>query len=299
MEYDVVLLTEKQYVSPTEIDWYVQQVLDEDQFVKTALEARGLRCTIRSWDDPDFDWNSSKFVLFRTIWDYFHRYDEFRKWMDLAKTQTQMINSFEQILWNVDKHYLGDLERKGIQIVPTHYIEKGTKTTLAELHDLLAWNKTVLKPCISGAARHTYLLDDQKLDAHEEIFQELITQEAMMLQPFMEKITSQGEVSHMVMGGKYTHSIHKKAKAGDYRVQDDFGGSVHPYTASQEEIEYAEAVIQACSPIPAYARVDVVWDNQGELALGELELIEPELWFRHHPEAANELAEVIVSNYFH
>ena len=43
-----------------------------------------------------------------------------------------------------------------------------------------------------------------------------------------------------------------------------------------------------------FARVDLVWDNNGELALSELELIEPELWFRFNAEAADELAEGII-----
>ena len=40
------------------------------------------------------------------------------------------------------------------------------------------------------------------------------------------------------------------------------------------------------SPMPAYARVDVIWNNKSELVVSELELIEPELWFRLNPHAA-------------
>ena len=37
----------------------------------------------------------------------------------------------------------------------------------------------------------------------------------------------------------------------------------------------------------------MVYDNNNELSLSELELIEPELWFRNYPEAAKNLAEEI------
>jgi hypothetical protein len=37
----------------------------------------------------------------------------------------------------------------------------------------------------------------------------------------------------------------------------------------------------------------MVRDNDGRLAIMELELIEPELWLRHHPPAAGDLAEGI------
>ena len=45
--------------------------------------------------------------------------------------------------------------------------------------------------------------------------------------------------------------------------------------------------------MPAYARVDIMWDNSGDFVLTELELIEPELWFRENMSAAKKLARVI------
>jgi hypothetical protein len=293
MKYDIALLTEKKYVNPAETDWYMDQVLEEDGLVKTALENLGYSVIIVDWADPNFDWSSVKIAIFRTIWDYFHRFDEFQIWMDSVKNKTTFVNSFEQILWNIDKHYLADLEADGIPIVPSYFIETGTNTTLTELNKKLGWNKSVIKPCVSGGGRHTYLLNSENWNDHEAIFQELIAKEPMMLQPFMESITTKGEVSHIVIAGKHTHSILKLAKAGDYRVQDDFGGSVHDYTPTNEEIAFAESVALACDPTPSYARVDLVWDNNDQLAVGEVELIEPEMWFRKHPEAATALAKEI------
>ena len=69
----------------------------------------------------------------------------------------------------------------------------------------------------------------------------------------------------------------KWRKKGDFRVQDDFGGSVNQYQANEEEIYFAENVIAVLENQPIYARVDVIWDNNNELAVSELELIEPEL----------------------
>ena len=45
-----------------------------------------------------------------------------------------------------------------------------------------------------------------------------------------------------------------------------------------------------------YARVDIVYDNKNNLALSELELIEPELWFRNNPKAATLLSETIFNS---
>lgn len=290
---DIALLTENKYVNPTTTDWYIDQVLQEDGLVKSALEKLGYSVEILDWADQTVDWSQFKVCVFRTIWDYFHRFDEFTAWIDKVKTQTTFVNSIDQILWNVDKHYLGDLAAKGIPTVETHFIERNDQRDLGAILHEMEWSKTVLKPCISGAARHTYKINSENVEEHETIFKELIKSEAMMLQPFIESITSKGEVSHVVIGGKYSHSVLKKAKEGDYRVQDDFGGSVHPYEANQTEKEFAELAAKACEPLPTYARIDVVWGNQNELLIGEVELIEPELWFRNHPSAADHLAQEI------
>lgn len=58
------------------------------------------------------------------------------------------------------------------------------------------------------------------------------------------------------------------------------------YAPNQQEIDFAKYVVQACDPVPVYARVDVISDNNGDLCVVELELIEPEMWFRSHPKSA-------------
>lgn len=87
----------------------------------------------------------------------------------------------------------------------------------------------------------------------------------------------------MLFDGKFSHAIRKLAKPGDFRVQDDHGGTVHDYQPDAEQIEFAEKAMAVCSTLPSYGRVDMVRDNQGKLALMELEMIEPELWLRKHP----------------
>ena len=57
----------------------------------------------------------------------------------------------------------------------------------------------------------------------------------------------------------------------------------------------AEECIKKCPLPPIYARVDIVYDNEQKLSLIELELIEPELWFRNKPESAMHLSEEILN----
>ncbi len=291
--YDIVILTEQRYLNPTHIDTYIQNVLDEDQFIQTALEKRNLTVLRLSWDDPSFDWKQTRSVLFRTTWDYFDRFTEFSSWLNTVSSQTILLNSEKIIRWNIDKHYLQDLEKKGIAVCESYFIEQGETTSLHTLQKRHQLEEFVLKPCISGGGRHTYKINTKTVAAHEPIFKKLIAKEAMILQPFQHNIVSQGEISLMVLNGKFTHAVLKIAKSGDFRVQDDFGGTVHDYSPSKAAIAFAERAVQACIETPIYARVDVFTDNNGTLAIAELELIEPELWFRNCPSAADQLAKGI------
>ncbi|MGL4422219.1 MAG: hypothetical protein ACRCZF_16235, partial [Gemmataceae bacterium] len=126
------------------------------------------------------------------------------------------------------------------------------------------------------------------------ILSKLLTEEAMIVQPFQADITQTGEDTLMVFGGKYSFAVRKVVKPGDFRVQDDFGGTVHRYEPTAEQIELAEHAMAACSPVPVYGRVDMVRGNDGRLAIMEMELIEPELWLRYHPPAADTFADAVV-----
>lgn len=291
--YDIVILTDRKHAYPKTIDDYTKNLLVEDGLLLNAFGRLGLKAIRLSWDDEHFNWANTKGIIFRTTWDYFDRFDEFSDWLDNVSKQTKLINSETIIRWNLDKHYLKDLQQNDVNIAKTYFIEQDSTMTLLELHNKLNWNETVLKPCVSGAGRHTYRLNSESIKDHEHIFKTLIANESMMLQPFQHNIVEKGEISFMVFNGQFTHAVLKKAKKGDFRVQDDFGGTVHDYLASDLEIAFAENTVKACKELPLYARVDGFIDNNGELALAELELIEPELWFRNYPDAAMILAESV------
>ena len=114
-----------------------------------------------------------------------------------------------------------------------------------------------------------------------------------MLQPFIQSIVDKGELSLIVIDGKYTHAIMKHSKLCDFRVQHEFGGSIEVIEPSDDAIELAEKAIAACPYPPVYGRVDMVWDAEDQLVISELELIEPELFFRCNEDSAKKLAQAI------
>ena len=290
---DITLLTCRAYYKPDNITPYIQNILLEQELLKSAFESQGLKVDITYWDNPSYEWQQTKSVLFRTVWDYFERFDEFWDWLEQVKTKTRLINSYELIKWNIDKHYLRDLKKNGIQVVPTYFADRGNNINLQEIANLNDWKHIVIKPAISASAFNTYKITNDEIEQKEQLFHELLQTHDMLVQPFFPTISELGEASLMVFGGKFTHAILKKAKAGDFRVQDDFGGTVHDYNPTQEEIKFAEKVFQSCTSLPIYGRVDIVWDSNKHIYLSELEIIEPELWIRNRPESANKIAEAV------
>jgi glutathione synthase/RimK-type ligase-like ATP-grasp enzyme len=218
-------------------------------------------------------------------------------WLEKVRN-VPMINSYEMIRWNLDKHYLQDLLDGGVRIPSTRFIETRDMRSLEAHVADTPWKEVILKPVVSGGARHTYRFLKEEAGSLERQYRKLVDQEAMMIQEFQESVLLKGEVSFLLMGGRFTHAVLKKAKDGDFRVQDDFGGTVHAYSPEPKEILFAEEVLASSRQSPTYARVDAIWDKKGNLIVSELELVEPELWFRFNPSAADRLAEAIVERYF-
>lgn len=289
--FDVIVLTDSRYVNPLETNAYIRNVLKEDEFVINALKERNLSVVKKDWNDPNFNWNTTRSVLFRSTWDYFDNFEQFKKWFDKTKNTCLMINSPKTIEWNIDKHYLLDLKKHQIPIPNSEFKKRGSSVDLSLLMQEKNWNEIVVKPTISGAAKNTYRLKKEDINQFDSTWKKLIYQEDFIVQEFQNNVITKGEVAMMVIGGKYTHAVLKKAKDGDFRVQDDFGGSISIYSPSEKMVKLAEKCTNILSPTPSYARVDIIWDNLGELAVSELELIEPELWFRLNPIAAQKLAQ--------
>ena len=292
-EFDVVLLTDSRYVNPKKIDPYIQNVLKEDRLVMDGLEKLNLRTIKKDWNDTNFNWSSTKSAIFRSTWDYFDQFSNFRNWLELVKEQCYLINPYEQINWNLDKHYLLDLQKLDLPIVESVFVSKKTQLNLETISKNKNWKDIVIKPTISGAARHTYHLKNDEIKKFQDKWLSLTNSEDFMVQEFQKNILSTGEIAVMLFGGEYSHSVLKKAKKGDFRVQDDFGGSVEKINPSLEIIELAEKTVKSLKTMPIYARVDIIFDNGSNPVISELELIEPELWFRFKEESAYKLAEIV------
>ena len=293
----LALLTERRYLKPKQKNWYIQNILKEDLLVAEALSNLNIKSKRVAWDKPD-NLGDFKFALFRTTWNYFDKLNEFYEFLKTWGSKIVFINPYEQIVWNLNKQYLLELSSKGINIPATILIKRGDSICLNKLCQEKKWSEIIVKPCVSAAAWETYRLKCPLTSKQSQLFQGLIAKQDMLIQSFQKKILSFGEISLMIINGIYSHSVLKRAKSGDFRVQDDHGGTVTNYQANHLEIDFAERIIGSLDFSPTYARVDLIVDNNGDLALSELELIEPEMWFRKNVPAANMLAKTIKNRYF-
>ena len=85
-------------------------------------------------------------------------------------------------------------------------------------------------------------------------------------------------------------SLQKKGKKvyGEIKIYKE------RFTHLDSKIRFAEKCVSKCIELPLYARVDLIYDNENNLSLSEIELIEPELWFRLKNGSADLLSEKIM-----
>ena len=288
----VALVTESRYIAPVETDDYIENILLEDRLLARSLASHGITTTRVDWAG-DVDWDQFDVALLRTTWDYFERLPAFRAWLAAVDGQTRLVNPLETLLWNLDKRYLADLAERGVSVVPTRYAEKGSSRSLQDIGRAEGWSEVVVKPTVSGAAWKSYRVSD--LAAFEMTWQALLAETEMMIQPFLPDVMVGGEVTVVAFGGKVSHALVKRPAPGDFRVQDDHGGTVHAHEPTASEVALAERALARLDTPPVYARVDMVRGPSGELLVMELEMIEPELWLRLRDAAAGEFASALAA----
>lgn len=263
----------------------------DDQHLPAAFSKHGIDARPQDWKSIAPDETP---VLIRTPWDYAQHADRFAAWFDdLDAAGTLVLNPTSVLRWNMDKRYLLELEEAGHAIVPTRIAPR-----LEDARDVAAlagWSDTVVKPVVGGGAEGLHRLRHgqlQPLAATGNPWGAANASGACLVQPFLPEIEA-GEWSLFFFGGTYSHAILKRPAAGDIRVQEEHGGRTIQAKPTDAML-VAAAAIAAEVPDAVYARVDgVVVDD--EFLLMELELIEPELYFRHTTGGEDRFAAAIAT----
>lgn len=273
-------------------DWEV-----DDRALHGALTARGAKFDLLAWDDPEANWKDRDAVLIRTTWDYMDRREAYVDWAKRVDQSTPLFNPPDAVEWSTHKGYLRTLESAGIPVAPTEWLMRGATVSIAEILRRREWPRGFIKPAIGATARETLRFDANpegiaKAQAHVD---RLLREEDLLLQPYFESVEREGERSVILVEGEPTHAVRKIPVPGDYRVQDDFGASDEPIEIDAELLDIARRASAAAPGDLLYARADFLTGNDGEPLLTELEIVEPSMFFRHKPEAAEKLADALLA----
>jgi glutathione synthase/RimK-type ligase-like ATP-grasp enzyme len=250
-----------------------------------ALHAEGFDAVPVAWDAHGFDWSVPDLVVIRSTWDYAPRVGEFLEW---ARGVPRLHNPAEVVVWNADKHYLGDLAARGAPVVATTHSARGGDATSPE-------GRFVVKPTVGAGSRGAHRFGPDEHDeaaAHVDVLADLGVM--AMVQPYLEGI-ERGETAVVVVDGVVSHAVRKFAPMGLPATALPAGPlAVEPVAPDRAELEVVDAVLRAL-PVSAplcYARIDLVSTDDGPVVL-EVELIEPFLFLTSNDDAASTLAGAI------
>lgn len=249
-----------------------------DKLLFEPLKTLGWIAEEISWRNEKVNWSDFEAVIVRSTWDYQNDLEKFKIVLEKINSVSHLENDLELMKWNMNKNYLFDLEQKGVRIVETIWEKKFNSETALKYFEKLNTDEIIIKPNISANADNTFRLTKEKLYDNISELEKIFEAKEFMVQPFIQNIIDEGEYSLFFFNGKFSHSVLKKPKEKDFRVQEEHGGDIQPITAPAEIVLVAENIIKKLFTIPLYGRVDLVRTKNNEFALMELELIEPSLY---------------------
>ena len=289
----IYFLTEERFLNPDQKTRSEHSVYLEDKLLIDQINSLGYQIDQHAWDDKNNSLPEGSLAIFRSTWIYHKKLNEFREWLSENEGKINFLNSLETIRWNLDKQYLIELGKAGVPSVETLTVNKSSGLSLSEIIDLKQWQTIVVKPSISASAHNTFKVTKRESKLFESKFQELLRTDNYIIQEFQENILTHGEISLVYINGIYTHAVLKQAKVGDYRVQSDFGGTIRLYEPSDEQIALGQRALANCPDEPIYGRVDIIYSNSRRWEVSEIEVFEPELWFRLKEDSAKLMAQAI------
>lgn len=267
------------------------QLDDDERRLLNELRMRGADVAPLVWTDPG-GWDDVRLCVLRCVWDYHHQRERFLDWYeDLAMT-AQVWNPLEVVRWNTDKTYLRDLAMKGIETVPTIFVEPGSGADVGGSMRARGWEEIVIKPAVSADGFETKRIASGDIAEGQRHLDELLARGVAMVQPFYPEVLAGGEHCVVVLDGDISHAVHKTSIFTPGFVDDPVR-----HTPTRHEMTFAHDVMDVVRDLgyeTLYARVDIV-EHDGVLALMELELTEPSLYYTHGGPDLSRFADKIES----
>jgi glutathione synthase/RimK-type ligase-like ATP-grasp enzyme len=264
------------------------EMTSDDALAAAELQKRGIRVSSYPWDGAP---NGGGLTILRSLWNYHLQPAEFLRWLDYEEAKgSNILNKPETLRWNIDKFYLRDLQQRGCPVIPTAFVSRNSRASLAGILTENNWTQAVVKPSISATSHRTWIATPT---SSQQEFEALIEDHNVLVQRFMPEIQIAGELSLVFFNGIFSHAMRKTAKTGDFRVQEEYGGRTVGTDVPTEMIAQADRALRVTPGGPhLYARVDGIVSGS-EFLIMEVELIEPCLYLFTNPQAPRNFAAAI------
>ena len=238
--------------------------------MQSACAALGLDLQTVVWDAKNWQPKEYDAIVLGTPWDYMEQPEAFFEALQAFSKAAPLFNPVETVRWNLDKHYLYDLQQWGAPSVPTCWLETASPEGIERAFTELDCEEMVIKPRIGASAwRQARLRRGATLPPASEL-----PPGACLAQPFLPSVATEGELSFVFFNGHFSHALRKVPQAGDYRVQSMYGANEHVHEPSREELTVVRSLLDGLRVEWLYARVDMVVGLEGQLVVMELEMIE-------------------------
>ena len=279
---DVAILVSEQYA---------KEPYRDDLKLQERLESQGMTAEIVRWDQDGIDFSKFQLAIIRSCWDYDYRVEEFLTRMKQISDQCALYNPYRMIKENSSKHYLKDLARQGIPIVPTVFIQE--ERELEKKLDGLSGEYIIVKPTISASGRDTHRCRRDDFKEIQAVASTILKSKDVMIQPYMESIETRGERSTVVVGKTPVFTMKKTPDKGNFLVHRHWGGTYEKIDLQSEDKKFLQKVLNGLKEQPLYMRIDFVYDEKDRPLLLELELIEPNLYLNENKRGLELLSKEI------
>lgn len=193
-------------------------LVDDDLLAAEPLRELGYAVEPWIWDGARPATAGLEGVVIRSCWDYHQKPQAFRAWLEsLAASGARVLNPARTALWNLDKSYLWEVASWGFPVPDTVWLEAGVPAELERVMTERDFRDAVIKPSISLGGFDTWRVSDLGLPRSQAKLDDLLRSRKMMLQVFVPEIASEGEVSVIFFGGKFSHAVLKHPGDGDFR----------------------------------------------------------------------------------
>ena len=276
------------------------------------LSDRGVDPTIQMWTDARVDWQDAGLCVVRSVSDYAKDRGAFLDW---ARSVPRILNHPDVLNWNTDKHYMVELAKRGLPLIPTTWLEPGLHLSKQQVHSRLpAAGDFVVKPAVSSGMRDIgrYTANDtqQRQAAIMQAMDLLQSGRSVMVQRYIQEIDIHGETSLVFFNGLVSHAVSKRAMLHPSSVTE---AAMHEAVltgkeATEEEWRWGEEIRQVLHSYVRdrmgrdeqflFSRIDLVPDGHGSFLVMEVGMADADLYLQSTDSAIQNFADAIAMRAF-